>query len=289
MSNDCPECDGPLAREHVETICDGCGLVVAEDPIDRGPDWRRTDDPAHSQRRVGAPLTHTRHDRGLSTEIGYANGGSPDGSFRHRRRFARLRRQHNRAQVRSKIERNRIYAFSEIRRVTAALDLPQPVRERACVLFTSAQTEDLIRGRSLEGFAAAAVYVNCRLTGISRTRGEILEVARATESELTNAFDAMNRELGLSVGPIDPAELIPRFASELDVPATVERRAAELATHGREAGIVNGQHPAGVAAACLYTAAKEEGVPMTQDEAAAVADVAAVTVRGTYQALRGSR
>lgn len=286
ITNACPECEGTLSRQHIETVCAGCGLVVAEDPLDRGPDWRRSDDPTKSQRRVGAPLTRTRHDRGLSTQIGYGNGRSKRITGRRRRRFARLRRQHSRAHVGGKIERNRIYAFSEIRRLTAVLDLPESLRERACVLFTSAQKEDLLRGRSLEGFAAAAVYANCRLEHLARTREEILEVARAQPQELTNAFDALNRELGLPVGPIDPTEYIPRFASKLELPASVERRARELADQSQETGIATGRNPSGVAAACLYTAATERDHPLTQEEAAEIAGVATVTLRGTYHELR---
>lgn len=275
-----------MARRGIESVCAGCGLIVGEDALDRGPTWRRTERPGQSRRHVGAPLTATRHDRGLSTEIGFGRPRSRGYSGRKRRQLARMRRQHNRAQVRSKIERNRIYAFSEIRRVTAELDLPQSVRERACVLFKSAQQEDLLRGRSLEGFAAAAVYANCRIEGLSRTREEIVTAARADAGELTAAYRALNRELGLPVGPIDPEEYIPRFGSNLDVPERVVRRALEFCQDAHAAGLVNGRNPCGVAAGCLYLAARREDHELTQDEAAAVAGVAPVTVRGTYHALR---
>lgn len=284
----CPECGDALARDRIETVCSGCGLVIDENPLDRGPDWRRTDEPGRSRRHVGAPLTRSRHDRGLSTTIGYGNGRSSRLNGRNRRRFARLRRQHNRAQVRNKIERNRIYGFSEIRRLTATLDLPESIQERACVLFKTAQREDLLRGRSLEGFAAAAVYANCRLEKLSRTRSEIVSVARASEDELVNAYDALNRELGLPTGPIDPVEYLPRFASHLDLPEDIEHRARELLEQAVDDDFTTGRNPSGVAAGSLYTAAHEVNYGLTQAEAAAVADVAAVTVRSTYQHLADS-
>ena len=285
-ANSCPECNGRLSLERGETICDECGLVVDEDRIDLGPEWRSFEQPDRNRRRTGAPLTRSRHDRGLSTEIGYGYGASSRLTGRKRRRFARLRRQHSRARMKSKIDRNRVYAFSEIRRLTAVFDLPSTIRDRACVLFESAQNEGLLRGRSIEGFAAAAVYATCRVEGISRTRGEIVERSRASESELKAAYDAINRDLGLPVGPIDPREYVPRFASELDLPAAVERRATELATEATSMGLSNGRNPSGVAAGCLYTAAIEQECDLTQRDAAVVADVAPVTVRSTYQALR---
>lgn len=274
----CPECEGKLRVGQCETVCTECGLVVDEHAIDPGPEWRSFEDDDTNPERTGAPLTRSRHDRGLSTEI----GRSTRLKGRKRRRVARMRRQHKRTQIKSKAERNRVYAFMEIRHVVSDLDLPESIQEQACVLFESAQDEGLLQGRSIEGFAAAAVYATCRTASVSRTIEEIVGAARATRDELDVAYDALNRELGLPTGPIDPREYLPRFASRLDLSPAVERRARALAERAREEGIDNGRNPGGVAAACLYTAAREEGVSLTQQEAADVADVTPVTLRSTY-------
>lgn len=275
----CPECSGRLHANGDETVCGDCGLVVSEDRIDRGPEWRSFADDETDRERTGAPLTRSRHDRGLTTEIGR---GGKRLSGRKRRRLARLRRQHDRTRISSKAERNQVYAFTEIRRLTARLELPERIRDRACALFESAQSEDLLRGRSLEGFAAAAVYAACRTAAVSRTMEEVLREARAAEGELKSAYDALNRELGLPTGPIDPAEYLPRFASRLDLPAAVERRARELASEAHDRGIVGGRNPSGLAAACLYAAARELDADLTQEAAAEVAGVTPVTLRSAY-------
>jgi len=277
----CPECEGRLRAGECETVCTECGLVVEEHAIDPGPEWRSFADEDTDPERTGAPLTRSRHDRGLSTEIGH----SKRLTGRKRRRIARLRRQHKRTQIASKAERNRVYAFTEIKHVVSDLDLPEHVRDRACVLFESAQDEGLLQGRSLEGFAAAAVYATCRTSSVSRTVDEVIDAARATREELHAAYDALNRELGLPTGPIDPREYLARFASKLDLSPEVERRARELARRAREEGIDNGRNPGGVAAACLYTAAGQVDVALTQAEAADVADVTPVTLRSTYYEL----
>ena len=277
----CPECEGSLQSDDRETVCTRCGLVVAEDNIDRGPEWRSFADDETERERTGAPLTRSRHDRGLSTEI----GRSTRLKGRKRRRVARMRRQHNRTRIGSKAERNQVYGFTEIRRLVGALGLSDYIRDRACVLFESAQDEDLLRGRSLEGFAAAAVYATCRTSDVSRTVEEVVADAKASPDELRAAYDALNRELGLPTGPIDPREYIPRFASGLDLPSEVERRARDLAERAHDEGLVAGRNPAGVAAACLYTAASERDYPLTQERAADAADVTPVTLRSTYQGL----
>jgi transcription initiation factor TFIIB len=275
----CPECDGTVRADECETVCAQCGLVVDEHAIDPGPEWRSFDDDDTNPERTGAPLTRSRHDRGLSTEIGKKTRLKG----RKRRRVARMRRQHKRTQIRSKAERNRVYAFTEIRRLVSALDLPEHVREQSCALFESAQNEGLLQGRSIEGFAAAVVYATCRTASIARTLSEITEAAKATRAELDVAYDALNRDLGLPTGPIDPREYLARFASKLDLPQAVEQRARTLATEARERGYDTGCDPGGVAAACLYTAARRESVSLTQQAAADVADVTPVTIRSTYE------
>ena len=277
----CPECSGRLDDAGAETFCAGCGLVVAEDRVDPGPEWRSFDD-GPNRKRTGAPLTRSRHDRGLSTEI----GRSTRLTGRKRRLFARLRRQHNRARISSRAERNRVYAFTEVRRLVGALGLSESIRDRACVLFESAQNADLLRGRSLEGFAAAAVYAVCRTDAVSRTLTEIEGVAKATRDELTAAYDALNRELGLPTGPIDPAEYLARFASQLELPCEVETEARALVELCHEKGLTSGRNPSGVAAACLYTAATELDGSLTQQAAADAAGVTPVTLRATYYDLQ---
>lgn len=144
----CPECDGTIRETDTEHVCADCGLVVTDAPIDHGPEWRTfSDDPDHAPERTGAPLTRSRHDRGLSTEIGY----SARLTGRKRRKFARLRRQHKRATIPSKADYNRIYGFTEIRRLIGTFGIGTGLRDQACTLFASAQTAGLLHGRTIEG------------------------------------------------------------------------------------------------------------------------------------------
>lgn len=43
-ANQCPECDGRVTTNAVETACEDCGLVIDEQRIDHGPEWRAYDD-----------------------------------------------------------------------------------------------------------------------------------------------------------------------------------------------------------------------------------------------------
>lgn len=182
-----------------------------------------------------------------------------------------------------------MYGMMEIRRVVGQLSLSDSFRDDACVLFEAGQDAGLLHGRTIEGMAAAAVYAVCRSADVSRTVEEVTAIAQSESDELTVAYAALNRELGLETGPIDPREYLPRFADRLNLPSSVTHRASEFARLVVERNLAGGRAPSGVAAACLYTAAREHGAAITQDEAADVAGVAAATLRSTYQDIAEQR
>jgi transcription initiation factor TFIIB len=84
-ANRCPECDGHVTTNVKGTVCEDCGLVIEEQRLDHGPEWRAYDE--DERERTGAPLTAARHDRGLSTEIDRgpdAHGNELSGQKRRR-------------------------------------------------------------------------------------------------------------------------------------------------------------------------------------------------------------
>ncbi|EJN56934.1 transcription initiation factor IIB [Halogranum rubrum] len=279
-SNTCPECSGHVATNAVETVCEDCGLVIADQQIDHGPEWRSFEDDDGNCERTGAPLTAARHDRGLSTEIGCRTDARNNAlSSQKRRQLARMRREHSRGRFQSKAERNLAHGLGEVRRITSALGLADSIREQACQLFRSAQRENLLLGRSIEAIAAASVYGVCRCHGRPITRDDLVDVARVDHSGVTNAYKTLNRELGLPTQPVAPQSLIPKLASELDVEKRVRRRARTLAERAHETSITNGYQPSGVAAACLYLASREHGESLTQTQVAEAAGTTSATLR----------
>ncbi|UIP01686.1 transcription initiation factor IIB family protein (plasmid) [Halobaculum sp. CBA1158] len=283
-ANQCPECDGRVTTNAVETICEDCGLVIDEQRIDHGPEWRGFDE--DERERTGAPLTAARHDRGLSTEIGRgtdAKGNEISGQ--KRRRLARMRREQTRGRWRSKAERNLAHGLGEVRRLASALELSDSVRDQACQLFRSAQNEDLLRGRSIEAIAAASVYGACRCNGLSRLVDDVSEMARVAESRVTNGYKTLNEELGLPAEPVSPSMFVPRLASDLECPDEIRQRARTLAEQAEERGVTTGVHPAGFAAACLYKAGQEQGHWVTQSDVAETGNVTPTTIRTHHETL----
>lgn len=282
----CPECDGALRTVGGETTCEECGLIADEYRIDHSATQASYPDEETTE-QTGSPLSATRHDRGLSTEIGsWRDGRGNELSSAKRRKFSRLRRHHGSARYRSKAERNLIVAFTEIGRLTSALDLPYSVREQACTYFRTVHREDLIRGRSIDSVAAASVYAACRCGNCTRVLAEVADVASCEEQALRNRYRFLNAALELEAKPPLPTEFVPRLATACNVPDRVQHRAVEYATQTVDANLHVGRQPVGLAAASLYLAAEDDGWFLTQTRVADVADVTATTIRTRARELR---
>src|SRR6056297_3493255 len=235
----CPECSGQLATdtEHGETVCGDCGLVVEEDEIDPGPEWRAFDSSERDNKsRVGAPTTNMMHDKGLSTNIGWQNKDAYGRtlSSSQREKMQRLRTWNERFRTRNSKERNLKQALGEIDRMASALGLPENVRETASVIYRRALDEDLLPGRSIEGVATASLYAAARQTGTPRSIDEMIAVSRVDDMEMTRTYRYIIRELTLEIKPADPESYVPRFASDLDLSDETELRARGLLATAKE-------------------------------------------------------
>jgi len=287
----CPECGSAQLvhdYERAELVCNECGLVVEEDFVDMGPEWRAFDHDQRTKRsRVGAPMTYTIHDKGLSTMIDWRNRDSYGKSISSgsRAQLYRLRKWQRRIRVSNATERNLAFALSELDRMASALGLPRNVREAAAVVYRKAVEKNLIRGRSIEGVAAAALYAACRQCSVPRTLDEIAEVSRVSRKEIGRTYRFVSRELALKLVPTSPTDYVPRFTSGLNLKGDVQSKAVEILRQAAEKELTSGRGPTGVAAAAIYIASILCGERRTQREVADIAGVTEVTIRNRYKEL----
>jgi transcription initiation factor TFIIB len=277
---ECPECGSKsLVRDYnkAEIFCADCGLVIAENIVDLGPEWRAFDSEQMSKRaRVGAPMTYRIHDKGLSTIVTWGSAGQ--GQYK-------LKKWQQRTHIANTTERSFIFALSEIDRMACALKLPVNIREAASMLYRKAMKKRLIRGRSIEGITTALLYITCRQYGVPRTLEEVREISRVGQKEISRAYRFLLRELDLKVSPASPIEFVPRFCSMLNLSGEIRSHAIEIIKKAAEAELTNGRGPIGIAAAAIYIAAILNGEHRTQKEVSDVTGVTEVTIRNRYKEL----
>ncbi|SFC59327.1 transcription initiation factor TFIIB [Halobiforma haloterrestris] len=285
----CPECSGRLRHDvsHGEHVCVECGLVVDADEIDHGPEWRSFDDEGDARTRVGAPITERRHDKGLSTTIGWEDRDAygNDLSASKRTRLRRLRTWNERFTSKDARERNLKHAFGELERMASALGLPDPCRETAAVIYRRAVEEDLLPGRSIEAMATASLYAAARQHGTPRTFVAFDSVSRVDDQPVKRAYRYLSGELDLEIAPPDPEQYLRPFASDLGVTDETERLAREILEAAKAAELHIGKSPAGIAAAAIYAAGRLTNDRVTQETIDETTGVSKFTIRNRYQEL----
>ncbi len=291
METICPECGSTkLINDHErgEVVCGSCGLVIDDNIVDMGPEWRAFDHEQRDKRtRVGAPITYTIHDKGLSTMIDWRNKDiyGRDIPARNRAQWYRLRKWQRKIRISGATERNLAFALSELDRDSSRLGLPRSVRESASVVYRNAVENKLIRGRSIEGVVAASLYAACRRCKVPRTLDEIADVSRVSKKEVGRTYRFLTRELHIRLPPTSPIDYVPRFASELNLSGLVQSKAIEIINQAMDNGLTSGRGPTGVAAAALYIASVLLGERKTQRDVADIAGVTEVTIRNRYKEL----
>ncbi len=287
----CPECGSThLSRDYsrAELVCRDCGFVIDEDLIDHGPEWRAFDSDQREKRaRTGAPMTYTIHDKGLSTMIGWTNRDAYGKSIptRNRAQLYRLRKWQRRIRISDATERNLAFALSNLDRLSSSLGLPRTVRETAAMIYRKAALKNLVRGRTIEGVAAAALYAACRQCLVPRTLDEISSIARLSRKDVGRNYRYVARELELKLMPTTPQDYISRFCSELKLSGDVKAKTIEILKEAADKELTSGRGPTGIAAAALYIATVLCGERRTQREIAETAGVTEVTIRNRYKEL----
>jgi len=287
----CPECgSNRLMRDYecAEIVCMNCGFVVAAKLADQGPEWRAFDDEQRAKRaRAGAPLTFTIHDKGLSTMIDwhdrdvYGKRIAPG----QKAQIYRLRKWQRRIRVSDATERNLAFALSEISKIANNLNLPKNILETASVIYRKAVKERLIRGRSIQGVTAAAIYVACRQCGVARTLDEIAQASTVNKKEVGRSYRFLIKELNYFIPPLKPSQYITKFSNQLTMQGKVEEIAHKILAAAKEMKLTSGRGPTGIAAAASYIASVLTGERKTQREIAEIAQVTEVTIRNRYKEL----
>jgi transcription initiation factor TFIIB len=280
----CPQCLGlnlVTDANSAEVVCGDCGLVVAENMLNRSPEWSAyTLEEKQSNSRIGSPVNYARFDKGLHTTItGFTDASGNKLSSKAKRRAYRLRKWHMRSTVHESRNRNLLQAMSELQMLSEKLHISSATKELASVIYRKALNEDLIRGRSIAAIVAASLYAACRFTKTPKTLKDIVKFSSRSRGEVSRAYRLLVSTLKIEMPSHDASSYMSRFAEKAHISGKVQGVAFKILRKAKRKRITVGKDPAGVAAAVLYIACQLEGENVTQKDIAQVAGVTEVTVR----------
>ncbi|MGI0069677.1 MAG: transcription initiation factor IIB, partial [Nitrosopumilaceae archaeon] len=274
-----------------ERFCGGCGFVISERIQDSGAEWRSFSKEEYNDRsRAGSPTSLAKHDMGLATIIGHENMDSTGKplSASMKSTIKRLRTWDSRSQAHESADRNFIRAFSELGRLKDKLALSDAVIEKTAYIYRKALDKGLVRGRSIQGMLAAALYAACRDAETPRTLNDVSHQINIKRKEVSSAYRLLLRELDLKMPVADPVQCLSRIASKAGLSEKVKRQALKILKNANEMEITAGKSPMALAATALYLSCEMSGENTTQKAIALAAGVTEVTIRNRYKGLRGS-
>jgi len=277
--------------ESCEIICSNCGIVISDNALDIArSEWYATgDEEINDKLRAGIHTSLARFDMGLSTIIGRtdrdASGNILDAAMRSR--MQRLRTWDIRSQAQSSAAKNRKHAFTQLSILKDKLNLSDAVIEKTAYIYRKAQERLLIRGRTISGMLAAAIYIACREMGTPRTLNDIATVNNMKRKELARNYRLLYFELDLRIPIIDPMKCIVKVANKANLTENTKRLALDIMKEAIKKEISAGKDPMGLAAAILYISCLKTGENTTQTDVARASGKTEVTIRNRFTELKG--
>ena len=238
--------------------------------------------------RTGVPTSMAFADMGLSTVIGKhdidASGRPLDAGMRVR--MQRLRMWDLRTHSHNATDRSLMKAFNELGILKDKLALSNAVVEKAAYIYRKAQERRLIRGRTISGIMAAAVYIACREIGTPYTLRDIAAADNIRRKDIARNYRKMASELDLKFPNVDPMKCISRVANKANLTENTKRQAIRIMKEVLENQISAGKDPMGLAASVLYVSCLKTGEDRTQAHIAKASGVTEVTLRTRYKELK---
>jgi|TARA_B100000745_G_scaffold123018_2_gene79879 transcription initiation factor TFIIB len=288
----CPECQSTIVDDvhNGERICSSCGIVVAEQMADFGPESKgaNLEDKMRLARATGQ-TTLSQHDMGIATEISIAStdysGKKIDSATSNQ--MQRLGKWQKRVRVTSPRERRLTNVLGKISETCESCNLPKNVVETASMIYRSLDGKNIeVKGKSVISITVAVIYMACKQCHIVRSLDDISKTVclpidvKAKTKLAAKYYRNLVLDMGSVVTPVVTMDkYISKIANLTKTDVKVERLALEMAQKTQNQNIADGKAPNGIASAYLYVASVLTGQNILQRDVSSISGITEVTIR----------
>ena len=296
----CPECKSGLVDDfqNGERVCSSCGIVVAEQMADPGPEsaTNNMDEKMRLARATGS-VTLAEHDRGITTEIaiGTKDFNGKTISPHVAAQMQSLRKWQQRVRIMNPRERRLANVLAKITEICNNLSLPRNVLETASMIYRNLDEHMNVKGKFVANISIATVYMACKQCDVLRSMDEITQSICAPKDVKSKAklasryYRNMVMEMNTVAAPIITVDkYISKIANKAGADVRAERLALEIVSKVHGDSSANGKSPNGIAAAYLYIATILLGQNIPQRYISEIAGVTEVTIRNRCKELTAS-
>lgn len=291
LKQSCPECRASLIDDiqNGETICSGCGIVVADQIADYGPETKSSnlEDKMKLARATGQ-TTYSQHDLGITTEISISTKDFSGKTINHQvaSQMNNLRKWQQRVRVSSSRDRRLANVLSKMGEACGGLSLSKNVLETASMIYRNLDGHVDVKGKSVVSITAATIYMACKQCDVVRSLEEICREMCAPKDVKSKTklaaryYRTIVMEMGQMTAPVVTMDkYISKISNMTQTDVRVERLALEIADKTKDSSIADGKAPNGIAAAYLYVASVLLGQSVLQRDVSSIAGVTEVTIR----------
>ena len=291
LEQSCPECKASLIDDfqNGEIICSGCGVVVADQIADFGPETKSAnlEDKMKLARATGQ-TTYSQHDLGIATMISEDRKDFSGKTINHQvaNQMKSLRKWQQRVRVTSSRDRRLANVLTKMGETCDSLSLSKNILETASIIYRNLDGHFDVKGKSVASITAATIYMACKQCAVVRSLEEICAAICAPKDvkPKTKLAAKYYRSIVMGMGKM-PAPVvtmdkyISKIANMTQTEVRVERLALEIAEKTRDSSIADGKAPNGIAAAYLYVSSVLLGQNVLQRDVSSIAGVTEVTIR----------
>lgn len=278
---ECPDCGAErIGQTKGERFCKECGFIIQKHHIQTEETRKFSKDESVERSRTGNSISFNSPDQGMATKIGHS-GELNKMTDKKAVQYHRLRKWQRRREGKARLVKQKLRVLE---RYSDVYNLPENVKDESGRLVRKAQEEGIFEGRKIEDVVLAIIHLVSREMGVPLTIGELVgSEDQAEKKKVQRAYRQLYRELDKSYSPVRPSDLIPRYASYLDVSTDVRMKAVKIAKRTEETAELSGRSPSVVTASCLYIASILEEEDLKQAELSEMFGVSEVGIRNSYQ------
>jgi transcription initiation factor TFIIB len=253
-------------------VCSVCGLVNYEVHPSLRQEWRSFTHREYENKTRGTVL------RNRGTSFNPKETADPEDTFY----FHKLSKINNRYFQETE-DRNLSIADTIADELILKLGLNNSIKNEVMKVYRTALSKDLVRGRSIDSFIAASIYLVIREKDLPVSITKISEVCTRDRRDIFLSYRLIIQNTDYKSPKTNYAKFIPVGIRNLGLNMEVQNKAVSLLREAEEKRIIAGKDPRGLAAAVLYLVCKEDIKGVTQKAAAQSTGTTEVTLRNRMQ------
>ncbi|KAI5184331.1 transcription initiation factor TFIIB [Nematocida homosporus] len=274
----CPDCkeEEKIIEDYKNgyNVCGACGCTIGGRIIDEKGEWRTFSDSAENPSRVGGPSNPFLDSEQLDTLISSGAGLSSYSLAK--------------TQMKSSLrgpERALINGLNLITAFCERKNLSKTISDAAKYIFKTVEKKKVLKGKNLEGVAAACIYIACRKAGFVRTFKEVSVLTAVPKKEIGRCYKAIFPHIE-KMAVVSTEDIVARFCSDLTLSIEIQKVALAISKRAQVLGCIAGKSPDSIAAAIIYLITYLFPTQKKiQKDIQIVTNVTDVTIKNTYKEL----